>query len=344
MQITQKYVGHGAIRERLNAQLSVGRVGQSLLLSGPSSVGKRTLAHMLAKSLVDSRKALPEFLHVSGLKKNETWLHRSDRSSSQSSLSDNAYQPRDPVQRIEASLLTVSPFWEKSASVWKRKNVPVRAIRQVREVLLLSVSQKKRSVVIIDDAHTLDARSQNALLKTLEEPLQSAHIILITERRESLLPTILSRVEEFLFGLLDDAELKELIDGVDETGGMSDIIKEEESLLSLALGRPGLLFRMLSDHEELNARQEMYLQWVRFHTLSARDKIFLAEQYAQDPTRAIELLDLWMYEARRQAYKDPSEQVRNFHRIRLLSRGRELLLRRGMNAKLVLSNVFLACK
>ena len=50
-----------------------------------------------------------------------------------------------------------------------------------------------RRVVLIHDADSMQAAPQNKLLKTLEEPLGNTVIILSAERREALLPTILSR-------------------------------------------------------------------------------------------------------------------------------------------------------
>ena len=51
----------------------------------------------------------------------------------------------------------------------------------------------KRYVVIIEDAQLMNAASQNKLLKTLEEPVSETVMILLTERSEALLPTVLSR-------------------------------------------------------------------------------------------------------------------------------------------------------
>lgn len=50
-----------------------------------------------------------------------------------------------------------------------------------------------RRVVLIHDADSMQQAPQNKLLKTLEEPLGNTVIILSAERREALLPTIISR-------------------------------------------------------------------------------------------------------------------------------------------------------
>ena len=60
-----------------------------------------------------------------------------------------------------------------------------------------------RYAVLIEDAQLMNAAAQNKLLKTLEEPASEAVIVLLADRREALLPTVLSRC--VCFSLTDDA-------------------------------------------------------------------------------------------------------------------------------------------
>ena len=57
----------------------------------------------------------------------------------------------------------------------------------------------RRRVVIIDEADTMVASAQNALLKTLEEPPPSSVFILVTSRPDMLLPTVRSRCPRLRF-------------------------------------------------------------------------------------------------------------------------------------------------
>ena len=50
-------------------------------------------------------------------------------------------------------------------------------------------------MVIIEDAQLLTPEAQNALLKVLEEPPANTYIIMGTDTKDSLLPTILSRCQ-----------------------------------------------------------------------------------------------------------------------------------------------------
>lgn len=59
--------------------------------------------------------------------------------------------------------------------------------------------ESKRKVLIIQDCDMMRLESQNALLKTLEEPPEYINIILITTSSTKILPTILSRCQIIKF-------------------------------------------------------------------------------------------------------------------------------------------------
>lgn len=73
-------------------------------------------------------------------------------------------------------------------------------------------------VFVVEQAEVMTAQSQNALLKTLEEPAGRALIVLLTDQAGSLLPTIRSRCQTVRFAALDvnrvAAELRQR--GVDQ--------------------------------------------------------------------------------------------------------------------------------
>src|SRR4051794_10964852 len=58
-------------------------------------------------------------------------------------------------------------------------------------------------VFVVEQAEVMTTQSQNALLKTLEEPAGRALIVLLTDQAGSLLPTIRSRCQTTRFAALD---------------------------------------------------------------------------------------------------------------------------------------------
>ena len=67
-------------------------------------------------------------------------------------------------------------------------------IEQVRNLILrLNMNQTDDLFVIIRPAEKLNEEATNALLKTLEEPHDKVHVILITSQLSMLIPTVISR-------------------------------------------------------------------------------------------------------------------------------------------------------
>jgi len=62
--------------------------------------------------------------------------------------------------------------------------------------------ESSRRVFVIEAAHTLNDQAANRLLKTLEEPAHYVHLLLLSDRRQELLPTIASRCLHVRFDAL----------------------------------------------------------------------------------------------------------------------------------------------
>ena len=77
-----------------------------------------------------------------------------------------------------------------------KTQIGVEAVEQLQDRLKLK-PYGKRHVVLLDEAHLLNAAAQNKLLKTLEEPAGDSVLILLAERREALLPTVISRCSTY---------------------------------------------------------------------------------------------------------------------------------------------------
>jgi DNA polymerase III subunit delta' len=69
--------------------------------------------------------------------------------------------------------------------------------------------ESKRRVFVIEAAGTMNDQAANRLLKTLEEPAPFAHLILLAEHREDVLPTIASRCQQVRFDPLASAVVRE---------------------------------------------------------------------------------------------------------------------------------------
>jgi len=91
--------------------------------------------------------------------------------------------------------------------------------RNVNDFLNMTPSLAKNKVAVITNGHTMNDESQNALLKSLEEPSPNTFIIILTNRHKSLLNTIYSRCQVINVNPLKKADLNEWL----ISKGISDV-------------------------------------------------------------------------------------------------------------------------
>jgi DNA polymerase-3 subunit delta' len=159
-------LGHDRVRRVVDRALRAGRLPPALLLCGPEGVGKRTLALAVARAL----------LCESG------------------GDGCGACAPCGRVERgLHPDVITIAP---ETAAI---KIEQVRTL--VREIASGPFEGRARAFVV-DDAHTMTEQAMNALLKSLEEPAPTSHVLLVTGAPQALLPTIRSRCQVVRFGPL----------------------------------------------------------------------------------------------------------------------------------------------
>ncbi len=87
-------------------------------------------------------------------------------------------------------------------------SIKIEQVRDaVREIAGRPFEGRARAIVF-DEAHLLTEQAQNALLKSLEEPPPSSHVLLVTASPQALLPTIRSRCQMLLFSPLPQSRLE----------------------------------------------------------------------------------------------------------------------------------------
>ncbi len=73
------------------------------------------------------------------------------------------------------------------------KTMGIADVRNIQKAILLKPFRGKTKAVIIDTYESITLEAQNALLKILEEPPANTIIVIMTAKRELILPTIISR-------------------------------------------------------------------------------------------------------------------------------------------------------
>jgi DNA polymerase III subunit delta' len=167
-------------------------------------------------------------------------------------LAEGAPDPEDARRR---ALLDPSPHPDLA---WLRPPGAQHLVEDVRESVIrassLSPAEGRRRVFVIEEAEDLRDESQNALLKTLEEPAPFAHLILICSEPELLAETILSRCAPIEFGPLPpDAVLEALGAGADASAA-ARLSGGDVELARLLLAETGTALRATAEAAARAAR------------------------------------------------------------------------------------------
>jgi len=130
-------------------------------------------------------------------------------------------------------------------------SIGISQIEDMQKRLFLKPFSASYKIAIIDNAERMTIHAQNCLLKTLEEPRGQTIIILISSRPETLLETIVSRVQSLKFYPLSKKEMKDFL-----KEKVSD--SEFEKLMFISEGRPGRAIDFLKDSKEIGNLWKMF--------------------------------------------------------------------------------------
>jgi DNA polymerase III subunit delta' len=118
----------------------------------------------------------------------------------------------------------------------------------------LSPAESRRRVFVIEEAEDLRDESQNALLKTLEEPAPFAHLILICSEPEQLAETILSRCAPVEFGPLAPGAVLEALGAGPEAEAAARLSGGDVELARLLQADAGAALRATAEAAARAAR------------------------------------------------------------------------------------------
>jgi DNA polymerase III subunit delta' len=127
-----------------------------------------------------------------------------------------------------------------------------------------------RRVFVIEAADAMNDQAANRMLKTLEEPPEFTHLLLLADRREDVLETIASRCQHVRFDPLPWARMARELEGVEE--------ERARACARLALGDAGEAARLASaEGTELRVRAEEFVRAVLSGATGARPWLGLLE-------------------------------------------------------------------
>ena len=254
-------LGNEDVKDNLIRLKVSGRVPNAMLFAGPEGVGKRLFALELARLLLC---ATPESNEACGACSPCTRVGTFE-------IPDPTDKNRDDFRKV-----FFGRHGDVGMIVAHRRVIAVDAIRDLEKEVYFRPFESAARVFIIDDADKMNDPAANALLKTLEEPAAASHVILVTSRPDSLVPTIRSRSQTFRFATVATEQITRFL--MDSRG-----LGEPEARLAAKLSGGSVGRAVTLDIERLKSRRFELTEVLR-NGLVEHDRVALlraAEQLSE---------------------------------------------------------------
>jgi DNA polymerase III subunit delta' len=240
------FLGNPRVVTALRGMLASGRVPHAMLFSGPRGVGKFTLARMFAQA-ANCERLRDDFCGECDPCR-KIGLLADLRPLIEQGLAQRGERPDSAtVERVPLLLETHPDVWAIVPDPVRPKDPVARPMLHVGQLRAVQRAayfkpQGRRRVFLIDGAETMRWDLANIFLKILEEPPESATLILMAPNPFQLLPTIRSRCLQFSCTPLATSEVEQILSARGE-------MKAEERKLAAqyAEGCPGAAIALKLD-------------------------------------------------------------------------------------------------
>ena len=256
----RELLGQPRLIERLGERLSEGEASHAYLITGPRSIGKRTLALRIAQTLSCETGRVP-----------------------------GGCGRCLPCRKIERG---VHPDVRAIEKPTDKERISIEQVREMQRDLVLKPLEGEWRVVILDDAAELSLDAQHSLLKTLEEPPAHAVLLVLTRTPQGIEETIVSRCQPLALRPIPTERIRRFI--AESTGDE----RLATLVAPLAQGRPGAALLLAGDTAERTRRLAMIDELFDLVGMRLVDRFGFANRAAQEASRdragLEERLTLWL--------------------------------------------------
>jgi DNA polymerase-3 subunit delta' len=251
-------IGHEWAVNLLAENVALGHERHAYLFTGPSGIGRRTLALRFAQSL-------------------------------------NCQTPSVPGQpcRTCSNCMRIEQMLHPDLIVVMAENegetLKIDQVRELQHTLSLAPYEARYRIALILRFEEANSSSANAMLKTLEEPPDHVVIILTAKSAENLLPTIVSRCEVLRLRTLS---MDETARGLQIIKGVPQELAEK--LAHISDGRPGYAIRLYEQPRLLEQRQSWLDELIQLLATSRRERFAFVRGAVDNKEELRSELQVWL--------------------------------------------------
>ena len=304
--ISSDIKGHDLIQNQIYQALNSERFPHALLFSGPSGVGKRKMAWVLAQSLLCEKTSFqPHPDHLN--------LFQDQDSKKDYSPCGKCFSCVSLLKRQSENVLCITH---------ETLQIRLKEVQIIPAFLSLQ-SFAKAKIVLIDSAEKLNLQASNFLLKIVEEPPPKSFFFFISSQPAQIPLTIRSRLQNISFSALSEELLAKLspqetkawmIRGARGRLDVLEDLKDQQDLRNFAFDLFQKIFKensfiKLDFKQKIKSRKQAlditrffleFLRDIRLLKLGGRDYIIHGDKISEMNTLtsfSSSYLDLWIKKA-----------------------------------------------
>lgn len=214
------FYGNSQATQTLEEMLRSGRIPQTILIDGPSGVGKATLVRRFAAVALEAN-----FAEREKIESDDLFLpHNQEMLAEREKLASDKRGDDPLFLSSHADFVSFPPDGPL-------RQISIQQMRALKDQSQLMPSRGPRRVFLIDQIDRANEQAANSLLKVLEEPPAHLLIFMTAENPYDLLPTIRSRSVSIHLNRLEEEEIASFL--------RSKGLDHAERRARLANGSPG---------------------------------------------------------------------------------------------------------
>lgn len=275
--LLSEVTGHQAAKVKFINAVRSGRVSHALLISGNEGSGGLPLALAFAQYLTCENQADDSCGQCASCIKNNKMVHP-DVHYSFPVVKEEKKEPKSNVYMddfracvLQHPYLDLNDWLAYLGAEKKQGFISVDESADILRKLQLKSFESKYKIIILWLPEKLRTDSANKLLKILEEPPDNTVFFLVTENRDQLLATILSRTQLIKAARLSDDEVMR---GLMRQKGLEE--NDAKRIAHFSEGNYHLALTLTSGEMPEVSAEELFIEWMRlcFSPMKALPKLY----------------------------------------------------------------------